>query len=248
MKDKITAIVLAAGQGRRMESGIQKQYMEVNGRPLITYALEAFENSIADQIVLVVRSGEEEYGRELAAQYGFLKVTCVVAGGEERWLSVYQGLLHTADADYVLIHDGARPCVTTAVIAAAVDEVRKYGAVVAGMPVKDTVKVVDQEDVATETLDRSKVWMVQTPQAFSRSLIFEAYSKLMESEQNQAGITDDAMVVERMTDHRIKLIRGSYENIKVTTPEDIAIVEALLGRPEKGPEKICKRFTNIVDN
>lgn len=234
MKDKVTAIVLAAGQGKRMESGIQKQYMEVNGRPLITYALEAFENSVVDQIVLVVRSGEEEYGRELAAQYGFLKVTCVVAGGEERWHSVYQGLLQAADADYVLIHDGARPCVTAAVIEAAVNEVRTHGAIVVGMPVKDTVKVVDREDMAEETLDRSKVWMVQTPQAFSRTLIFEAYTKLMGSEQNQGGITDDAMVVERMTDHKVKLIRGSYENIKVTTPEDIIITEALLRRRQTG--------------
>lgn len=231
MKNKVTAVVLAAGQGRRMESEIQKQYMEVGGKPLIFYALDAFENSDVDDVVLVVGNGEQENcRRDIVERFGFSKVSSIVEGGKERYHSVYEGLKAADDADYVLIHDGARPCVDGRIIADAIAGARAYDACAVGMPVKDTIKVADEQEFAKETPDRRTLWMIQTPQAFSYELIYRAYTKLFEAEENQVGITDDAMVVESMTAQKVKLIRGSYENLKVTTPEDIAVVEALLGR------------------
>lgn len=229
MKDKVTAVVLAAGRGRRMESEIQKQYMEVNGRPLIFYALYAFEHSGVDDVVLVVGSGEQENCcRDIVERFGFSKVSRIVEGGKERYHSVYEGLKAACDSDYVLIHDGARPCVDERIIGDAIAGAREYGACVVGMPVKDTIKIADGEEFASETPDRRRLWMIQTPQAFSYELILDAYTRLFESEKNQIGVTDDAMVVESMTERKVKLIRGSYENMKVTTPEDIAIAKVLL--------------------
>lgn len=225
----IGAVVLAGGQGKRMHSDVQKQYLLLNGRPLITYALEAFENSRVDKIVLVVGSGEEEYARrELIKTYGFGKVKAVVAGGRERYHSVYEGLKALEDCSYVLIHDGARPLVTEDMIDRAIVGAVRYDACVIGMPVKDTIKVSDDAGFAAATPERAHLWQVQTPQAFFYPLVRGAYDAVMSDETRQAGITDDAMVVESCTDSRVKLIEGSYENLKVTTPEDMVLAEALL--------------------
>lgn len=226
---RIGAVVLAGGQGKRMHSDVQKQYLLLNGRPLITYALEAFEHSEADHVVLVVGAGEEEYARrELTEAYGFGKVTAVVPGGRERYHSVYEGLKILTDCDYVLIHDGARPMVTAEIISRAIEGAVRYGACVIGMPVKDTIKISDDTGFAADTPDRAHLWQIQTPQAFSYPLVRSAYDVVMSDEMRQAGITDDAMVVESCTDSRVKLIEGSYENLKVTTPEDLVLAEALL--------------------
>lgn len=225
------AVVLAGGQGKRMHSKVQKQYLMLGGRPLITYALEAFENSGIDEVVLVTGAGEEEYARtEIVETYGFLKVKAVVAGGAERYHSVYEGLKALKDCGCVLIHDGARPLVTEEIIMRAVEGARQYGACVVGMPVKDTIKLADGQDFAADTPDRARLWQIQTPQAFSYQLVKDAYDRLMGDERLQSGITDDAMVVESQTDHKVKLILGSYENLKVTTPEDMVIAEALLAK------------------
>lgn len=230
MKEKVVAIVLAAGRGRRMESEIQKQYMEVNGKPLLFYALEAFEKSSVESVIVVTGCREREYcRREIVERFGFTKVTGIVEGGIERYHSVYEGLKAVSDCDYVLIHDGARPCVTERMIEDAVAGAKKYNACVIGMPVKDTIKIADTQQFAAETPERKSVWMIQTPQAFSYELILGAYERLFESEENQLGVTDDAMVVESMTASKVKLIQGGYENIKVTTPEDILWAEVLLG-------------------
>lgn len=229
LNEKVTAIVLAAGRGSRMESKIQKQYMEVNGRPLLFYALDAFERSEVDDVVLVTGSGEQEFCRkEIVERYGFSKVACIVEGGRERYHSVHEGLKAAKDCAYVLIHDGARPCINQRIIGDAIRGAQIYSACVIGMPVKDTIKVADEEQFARQTPDRRRLWMIQTPQAFSFDLIYEAYSRLFEKEENQRGVTDDAMVVESMTSWKVKLIPGSYENIKVTTPEDILWAEVLL--------------------
>lgn len=226
---RMGAVILAGGQGKRMNSDVQKQYMMLGGRPLLTYALEAFENSRVDEMVLVTGAGEETYARtELVEAFGFSKVKSVVAGGKERYHSVYEGLKALKDCDYVLIHDGARPLVTGKIIERIMDGVKQYDACVAGMPVKDTIKVADGGAYAVGTPDRSSLWQIQTPQAFAYLLVKRAYDRLMEDERLQTGITDDAMVVESQTQHRVKLIEGSYENLKVTTPEDIVIAEALL--------------------
>ena len=231
MTGKTAAIVLAGGRGKRMNSDVHKQYLQLDGKPLIVYALEAFEAGPVDEIVLVTGAEEAAWAQqEIVRAYGFHKVCRVVAGGSERYHSVYEGLkaLDGRGCEIVLIHDGARPLVTTEIIERAVDGVRKYGACVAGMPVKDTIKKVDAADFALETPDRNYLWQIQTPQAFSYDLVRTAYDRLMEEEASQAGITDDAMVVEQQTDHKVKLIRGSYENLKVTTPEDLILAEALL--------------------
>jgi len=223
---KTTAIVLAAGSGKRMNSKVHKQYLLVKGKPVLYYALKAFEDSQVDDIVLVVGAGEVEYCRkEIVEQYGLKKVRAIVEGGKERYHSVYEGLKVTS-ADYVLIHDGARPFISQDIIERTIEAVCEYEACVVGMPVKDTIKIVDEDAFAKETPKRSHVWLVQTPQAFSYSLIFDAYTRLFAEEDS--SITDDAMVVERMTEHKVKLIEGSYQNIKITTPEDLLVAEAYL--------------------
>lgn len=223
------AIVLAAGQGRRMHSRVQKQYMSLRGKPLLYYALKAFEESRVDDVIVVVGAGGIEYCREhIIEKFGFSKVRAVVEGGKERYHSVYQGLLAVEDCGYVLIHDGARPLVDEVMISRTLDAVCKYQGCVVGMPVKDTIKTVDDKGYSETTPDRSKLWAVQTPQAFSFELVRGAYEKLFEKDEYQIGVTDDAMVVEQMTGHKVKLIEGSYENIKVTTPEDVLIAETFL--------------------
>lgn len=225
------AIVLAAGQGRRMNSAVQKQFLLLNGRPLLLYSLEAFQKSKIDRIILVTGKEEIEYCREeITVPYGITKVDTIVAGGRERYHSVYEGLKAAEGCEEILIHDGARPLVTEKMIHDALDGARKYGACIVGMPVKDTIKVSDQEGFVASTPDRSHLWQIQTPQAFHYSWIRGAYDRLFSREEYQQGVTDDAMVLETMTDHRVRLIEGSYGNIKVTTPEDMAVASALLNR------------------
>ncbi len=221
---KTTAIVLAAGSGKRMNSKVHKQYLLLKGKPVLYYSLKAFEDSQIDDIILVVGAGEIEFcQKEIVEHFGFQKVRAIVEGGKERYHSVYEGLKATGETDYVLIHDGARPFVSQSIIERTISAVCEYKACVVGMPVKDTIKIVDENTFAKETPNRSTVWMVQTPQAFSYPLIYDAYTKMLARED--AAITDDAMVVERMTDYKVKLIEGSYQNIKITTPEDLDVAE-----------------------
>ena len=225
----IGAVILAGGHGSRMHSSVQKQYMTLGGRPLITYALEAFDRSAADRLVLVVPQGETEYVRSgILPLCRLTREPLVTEGGRERYHSVYQGLKALEDCGYVLIHDGARPLVTGAIIRRAIEGAVSYGACVAGMPVKDTIKVAGEDGCASRTLDRSRLWQIQTPQAFSYPLVRGASDRLMEDEALQKGITDDAMVVENLAGYPVRLVEGSYENLKVTTPEDMILAEALL--------------------
>ena len=230
--EKFTAIVLAGGTGKRMHSHIHKQYLTLAGKPVLYYALKAFEESPVQEIVLVVGKGEIEYcQKEIVEKYGFQKISHIIEGGAERYHSVYCGLKAIKGADYVLIHDGARPFLDEEIIKRNIQAVREYQACVAGMPVKDTIKISDEEEFAAATPDRSKLWMIQTPQAFSYSLIFDAYDKVLKAEKNAEripAITDDAMVAEYVTGCRIKLVQGSYENIKITTPDDIIIAESFI--------------------
>lgn len=230
-KQKYTAIVLAAGSGKRMNSKVHKQYLIIQDRPVLYYSLKAFEDSAVDEIVLVVGKGEEKFCRkEIVDKYGISKVKAIVEGGKERYHSVFEGLKQTSDADYVLIHDGARPFVNQDIIRRCMQEVQKYQACVVGMPVKDTIKIADEEGYAKQTPDRKNVWMIQTPQTFSYALIYEAYEEMLKTED--AAITDDAMVLERIKGKKSKLIEGSYRNIKITTPEDLLIANVYLQHPE----------------
>lgn len=230
-KQKYAAIVLAAGSGKRMNSQVHKQYLIIQDRPVLYYSLKAFEDSAVDEIVLVVGKGEEEFCRkEIVDKYGISKVKAIVEGGKERYHSVFEGLKQTSDADYVLIHDGARPFANQDIIRRCMQEVQKYQACVVGMPVKDTIKIADEEGYAKQTPDRKNVWMIQTPQTFSYALIYEAYEEMLKTEDT--AITDDAMVLERIKGKKSKLIEGSYRNIKITTPEDLLIANVYLQHPE----------------
>lgn len=225
--EKITAIVLAAGAGKRMNSSVHKQYMLLEGKPVIYYALKAFEQSAVTDIILVVGAGEIEYCQSgIVDKYGFQKINGIVEGGKERYHSVYEGLKAAEGADYVLIHDGARPFVTRDIISRSIETARSCQCCVVGMPVKDTIKVVGEDGIAKETPARSSLWQIQTPQTFAYSLIFEAYKSVIA--KGDSTVTDDAMVLELVTGQKVKVIEGSYQNIKITTPEDILVAEAYL--------------------
>lgn len=224
---KYTAIVLAAGSGSRMNTKVKKQYLLLEEKPILYYSLKTFEDSAVTDIILVVGQGEVEYcKKEIVERYQFRKVTAIVEGGKERYHSVFEGLKAAKNADYVLIHDGARPFVTEEILNRAMCSVKKYRACVVGMPVKDTIKIADENEYSKETPERKNVWMVQTPQCFEFNLIYEAYEKMLQEEDRT--ITDDAMVLERVHGLPVKLIEGSYRNIKLTTPEDMIIAEAYL--------------------
>jgi 2-C-methyl-D-erythritol 4-phosphate cytidylyltransferase len=225
MKRKIVAIVLAAGEGKRMGSGIPKQYMIIKSRPMVYHSLKTFQESEVDEIVLVTGEDEIEYCKKyIVDRYHFTKVKKIVAGGDERYKSVYRGLLAIEDADYVLIHDGARPMINQKIVSDSIFGAIRYGACVVGVPAKDTIKISDEEEYAKETPSRKNLWIVQTPQSFEYQMVKDSYEKLIASGDTTA--TDDAMAVEYYGGHKVKLIMGSYENIKITTPEDVRISKA----------------------
>ena len=227
-KQFCTAIVLAAGSGKRMGTKVHKQYLLMGGRPVLYYSLKAFEDSdLIDEVILVTGGGEEEYCRkEIIDKYGLFKVKKIVSGGAERYDSVWNGLQKETKEGYVYIHDGARPFVDEEIIERAYECVSEHHACVAGMPAKDTVKIADENGFVADTPDRSKVWIIQTPQVFETALVKEAYRLLME--KGHSAVTDDAMVVEQMLHFPVRLFYGSYENIKITTPEDLEIAESFL--------------------
>ncbi len=230
------AIVLAAGSGKRMGSDIPKQFLLLKDKPVIYYSLKAFQESNVDEIILVTAEADLSYCKdEIVEKYHFDKVTKIIPGGAQRYDSVYAGLVAISDADYVQIHDGARPLVSVSVINSLLDIVITKKACVTAVPVKDTIKVADEEDYAIETPKRSTLWTIQTPQVFEYSLIKKAYDEIFDDHKTveqrlglQKNITDDAQLVETFSECRVKLIEGEYTNIKVTTPEDMMIAEAFL--------------------
>lgn len=228
-KEYCTAIVLAAGSGKRMGTKVHKQYLLMGGKPVLYYSLRAFEDSKRiDEIILVCGAGEEDYCRkEIVEKYDISKVRKIIPGGAERYDSVWNGLKETKEG-YVYIHDGARPFVDEEIIERAYECVSEHHACVAGMPSKDTVKIADSCNIVTATPDRSSVWIVQTPQVFDTELIRKAYALLME--KDEINVTDDAMAAEQMLGASVHLFYGSYENIKITTPEDLEIAEVFLKR------------------
>lgn len=223
-----TAIVLAAGQGKRMGTKVHKQYLLLAGKPVLYYSLKAFQDSsVIDEIILVTGKDEEAYCKEqIVKPFGFTKVSHIIEGGAERYNSVWNGLQITPDEGYVFIHDGARPFVDEEIIQRVYNEVQTEKACVVGMPMKATVKEIDENGYVSHTPDRSKIWMVQTPQVFKTVLVKNAYAELMKNED--AKVTDDAMVVEMFTDQPVKLVEGSYKNIKITTPEDLETGELFI--------------------
>lgn len=242
MTDRHIAIVLAAGKGSRMNSDVPKQYMQLLDKPVIYYAIKCFQDSFIDDIILV--TSDIEYCRsEIVDKYSFDKVRRIVAGGKERYNSVYAGLksineLYNSSKErlYVYIHDGARACIDESILIECRDNVKIHSACIPAVSVKDTIKIADGEGFIGATPDRSTLMAVQTPQTFEYSLIMNAYEQLDKAiAKGEAGnITDDAMVAEQYTHTRIKLCKGSYSNIKITTPDDILVAEKLLKAREMG--------------
>ncbi len=224
--NKFTAIVLAAGSGKRMGQEVPKQYMNLGGVPLMVHCLKTFQESKVTQIVLVVAPGDvEKCRRDIIEKYHIDKCIDIVEGGDERYDSVYAGLQAVEDG-YVLIHDCARAFVTVDIIHRCMSAVALYESCVVGMPSKDTIKITDMHRKVLDTPERSNVWIVQTPQCFEYNLIRSAYDEIIPKADKT--ITDDAMIVELATDHDVHMIEGSYLNIKITTPEDVAFGEAIL--------------------
>ena len=209
-KKYCTAVVLAAGKGSRMGGNTAKQYMEIGGKPLVAYALEVFEASpVIDEIILMTDAGHMEY----------------VQTEMDREEGEKESVARDRQDGYVFIHDGARPFVTGEIIERAYRAVCKCNACVVGMPVKDTIKLVNREGMIESSPDRSMVWQAQTPQVFSVPLIVEAFTRQMK--EDCTGITDDAMVVEAQMGVKAHMVMGSYANIKITTPEDLFMAEVL---------------------
>jgi len=231
IKNHVTAIILAAGQGKRMNMPVAKQFLMLSGKPVLYYSVKAFEDSGTDEIILVCGPGQVDYCREkIVKMYGFKKVKHIIEGGKERYDSVYKGLLAVEHTDYVLIHDGARPFISVPLIDEVIKVVSENKACIVAAPVKDTIKLVDEKGWIKNTPNRNLLWAAQTPQAFEYGAIKKAYESLFGDDMSVRNyITDDAMVYEKYIKLPVKIVRGDYNNIKITTPEDLIFAEGILG-------------------
>lgn len=230
---KNSVIIVAAGSGKRMKSTIAKQYIELKGRTILSYTVETFEKSDnIDEIILVTSQEVIDFvTKNIVNKYQFTKVKAVVAGGAERQDSVYNGLKKVSkDTDVVLIHDGVRPFVNDSYITKLESIAMEFGACVLGAPVKDTIKICDSEGYIVDTPNRSTLWLAQTPQCFKYDVIINAYEKAYK--EGYTG-TDDSVLVEK-TGVKVKMVEGDYNNIKITTPEDLYIGEVILENLLKG--------------
>jgi 2-C-methyl-D-erythritol 4-phosphate cytidylyltransferase len=232
----VSVIIAAAGMSNRMGSKINKQFIAIDNKPILVHTIEKFEKcNLIDEIILVSKEEEVEYCRkEIVKKYRFKKVNNIIRGGKERQYSIYNGLLALSEkTDIVLTHDGARPFIKIEDIEKGIRGVVKYGACVIGVPVKDTIKVVEEDDIVHHTPKRSLLWSAQTPQCFWKSVIKKGYEHAI----NESIVgTDDSSLVEKIG-HDVKMIVGSYDNIKITTPEDLIIAESLF----KDKEYIYKK-------
>lgn len=225
-QQKVAAIIVAAGEGKRM-GGVDKVFAPLGGEPILLRATRPFQECpLVDQIVVVVSGDKENKCRTLVTGPKWSKVTDVCLGGKRRQDSVAAGLKRLNDFDWVIIHDGARPLVTADLIERGLEAAKETGAAAAAVPVTDTIKVVGKGEIVRQTPLRQNLRAVQTPQVFRFDIIKKAY------QQARGDVTDDAALVERLG-HKVKLYTGSYDNIKVTTPDDLALAEILLKKYEK---------------
>lgn len=227
MNNRVSALIVAAGKGSRMNSDIPKQYLKLKDKEILAYTIEKFENNpLIDNVVLVVSKNQTDYCKEnIINKYNFKKIYAVVEGGNERNISVYNGLkaLHK-DTETVLIHDGVRPFIDSKIISEIINKTEIFDACVLGVKVKDTIKICDSNNNIVDTPDRNYIWAAQTPQAFKYNLILKAYDKIIADNKT---VTDDSMAAEYIG-LKVKMIEGNYNNIKITTPEDLSIAEAIL--------------------
>jgi 2-C-methyl-D-erythritol 4-phosphate cytidylyltransferase len=221
---KYHVVIPAAGQGKRMNAGKNKQFLMIDHVPLLIHTLRVFEEDLlCSEIVLAVNEQEVETIHQLVKKYRITKVKKVVVGGKERQQSVYEGLKQIQGNPVVLIHDGARPFIRMETIHQLIVKTNEEGAAVVAVPVKDTIKQVHYNQI-TATVDRSSLWSIQTPQAFHLDEIKHAHS--VAEKENLKG-TDDASLLEHLN-RPITIVRGDYENIKITTPEDLLFAEAII--------------------
>ncbi len=220
----VSAVILAGGRGKRMNSAVSKQYIQIHDKPMIYYTIKCFmNNSNIDDIILVLPKDEISYCNKNVIQKYNLKVDKIIEGGKERSDSVFNALNEMNNTDIVLIHDGARPFVSNKIIDNAVRYAKKYKAAAPGVMPKDTIKIKNNLNFSASTPDRSSLVAVQTPQAFEYSLIYNAHKKIR---NKHIKVTDDTMVVE-YCNQKVYLFDGEYTNIKVTTPEDLVLAEYL---------------------
>jgi 2-C-methyl-D-erythritol 4-phosphate cytidylyltransferase len=226
---KVTALVPAAGMGKRMGKAVAKQFLPLGDKPMLAHTLLAFQRSPEIDEIIPILSEEdmETCLRDVIEAFHLTKVKTLVVGGKERQDSVYNGIRKLEkDAAIILVHDGVRPFVTHEMIRECVESARKGECVAVGVPLKDTIKEVDSKGIVRHTLERSRLWAIQTPQAFPVKLLRKAYD---ESYKNKVYGTDDATLVER-SGTAVRVLMGSYENIKITTPEDLILAEEILKR------------------
>jgi len=218
---RVGAIIVAAGASRRM-GGMDKIFADLAGKPLLTYSAEAFQKcDSVDQIVIVLNKQRLDEGLKLVRKYDWFKVSDVCGGGERRQDSVQEGINRLVDCKWVVIHDGARPCLSQSLIETGLAEARSSGAAIPALPIVDTIKAVSSDHIVEDTLSRERLYIVQTPQVFRFDIISEAYSKIRDD------VTDDSCMVERLG-YKVKVYPGSVANIKVTTPDDLILAEAIL--------------------
>ena len=217
----VGAIIVAAGTSSRMK-GIDKVFVELKGEPLLARVINVFQQcSLIDKIVIVLSSENIDRGQKLVKNQGWTKVSSVCTGGVRRQDSVKKGLHELTDCEWVVIHDGARPCITSEIIETGLLAAKETGAAIAAVPAKDTIKIVSPNGIIEETPVRQNIWIAQTPQVFRYDLISEAYDQL------NGDVTDDAALVEQLG-HKVEVYMGSYQNIKITTPDDLTIATFFL--------------------
>ncbi len=223
---KVSVVIPAAGAGRRMGGPRAKQFLELQGRPILLLTLERFDSSPEiDEIVIAAAADEVDVVRALVRVHGLRKVRSVVPGGKERQDSVWNAL-EAAACDIVLVHDAVRPFVSHHLMSAVAAEAARSGAAVAAVAPKETIKISDGSGIVLSTPDRAHLWVAQTPQGFAYSLLVEAHRQAQK--EGYYG-TDDASLVERLG-AKVSLVQGSYDNIKITTPEDVELAERILAR------------------
>ncbi|MGD7046423.1 2-C-methyl-D-erythritol 4-phosphate cytidylyltransferase [Jeotgalibacillus proteolyticus] len=222
-------IIPAAGKGKRMGADRNKLLLTIDGKPVIIHTLQVFEEDpLCKGIILAVSPDDRNVLEELLAEYSIHKVVAMAEGGKERQQSVYHALLH-ATASIVMVHDGARPFIQQAAIHELAEQAFQTGAAIAGVPVKDTMKVI-REGTVENTIDRSSLWSIQTPQAFRLSLLLKANQ---EAVKNGFNGTDDASLVEQIGE-KVQVVEADYDNIKLTTKEDLFFAEAILKKRKSG--------------
>ena len=224
--DKVGAIIAAAGESQRM-GGVDKVFALLGGKPVLSRVIDAFQGcSSINQIVVVITTENLERCRQLITEEGWSKPIEVCAGGRRRQDSVAAGLNRLSQCQWVVVHDGARPLLTADLIERGLGAARETGVAIAAVPVTDTIKVAGDDRIVQQTLPRRNLWAVQTPQVFRFDIITEAYRQVDDE------VTDDASLVEQLG-YKVKLYMGSYDNIKVTTPDDLALAEVLWQKHEK---------------